>query len=246
MSDLSQPWHKELFYYTLHAELDRLSAGKKWRFAEVRCDCVLGFVPQKNPNNLYGMYNNFLSVYKYMHEKGHRDAQSESVPFPAPPASAATLFQDGGQDIFARFSIYLCLHPERAGNSELYNIGDSTQPLSMADRWPTMCKMYGLVGAPAVEKDDPRYLKPVSFVYDHMDMVKELLLFKGVKLQEVGLDTGKKSAEEWMESFTKNHDFVLDKARSTGFTEEMSFEESFGNVLGRYARAKKVYLGESA
>ncbi|KAI1853649.1 hypothetical protein JX266_001633 [Neoarthrinium moseri] len=240
MSDVPHPWHDELFYYVLHKELDSLQQGKSWKFAEIRCGPVLGFVPHKNPYNLPGIYMNFLSVYKFLQEQGHPDAKSKEVPFPAPPPSYNTLFNDGGQDIFAKFSIYLCVNPEVAGNSELYNIGDAAKPVSMADRWPYICSLFDLVGVPPLEKSDPAFVLPVSFVGSHANAVAELNKAKGYELQEIGLDTG---LEGWMEHFTFDHHLSLDKAKTAGFEEELSFQDSWRIVFDRYHRAHRCYYG---
>lgn len=187
------------------------------------------------------VYMNFLSLYKFMHETGHPAASSKEVPFPASPGSYHSRFNDGGQDIFARFSIHLCLHPDKAGTSELYNIGDSAEGKSMADRWPFICSLFGLEGKDPLEKSDPRYVLPVSFVAEHADVAERLRLDKGVELQDVGQGL---ITEAWMEKFTFDHDFCLAKARATGFEDELTIEESWKMVLDRYVLAKRAYRGE--
>lgn len=240
MCDAPQPWHDDLFYYVLRRELDRMQKGKSWKWAEVRCDMVVGFVPHSNPNNMPAVYMNFLSLYKFMHETGHPAASSKDVPFPASSGSYHTLFNDAGQDIFARFSIHLCLHPEQAGTSELYNIGDSAQGRSMADRWPFLCSLFGLEGKDPLEKSDPRYVLPVSFVAEHAGMAERLRREKGVELQGVGQGL---VTERWMETFTFDHNFCLEKARATGFEDELTMEESWEMVLDRYVVAERAYCG---
>ncbi|KAF3004580.1 hypothetical protein E8E14_005571 [Neopestalotiopsis sp. 37M] len=240
MDNIYQPWHDELFYYRLHAELDKLQQGKYWKFAEVRCGPVLGFVPHKNPYNLAAVYMNFLSVYKFLHEKGHPDAKSEKVPLPAAPGHAHTVFNDGGQDIFAEFSIYLCLHPDIGGNSEVYNIGDASQPASMVDRWPVMCSLFGLVGIPPVEKSDPAFVLPAKFVQEHPGAVEQLKEEHGVTLQEVALEDFLQAFTDWI-SF--DHHLSLEKTRRSGFNHELSVEDSWQLVFDRYHRSKRCYYG---
>lgn len=184
---------------------------------------------------------NFLSVYKFLHERGHPDAASTDIPFPAPPSSYHSVFNDGGQDIFARFSIHLCLHPDVAGNSEVYNIGDASKPASMADRWPFICSLFGLRGLPSVEKSDPAFVLPVTFVNQHADAVEQLAQERGVHLQEISLGAG---LEGWMEHFTFDHHLSLEKARATGFKEELSFQDSWRMVFERYQDAQRCYLGQ--
>ncbi|ETS81730.1 hypothetical protein PFICI_06732 [Pestalotiopsis fici W106-1] len=242
MSDVHQPWHDELFYYVLHAELDKLQKGKSWKFAEVRCGPVVGFVPHKNPYNLAGACVNFLSVYKFLHEQGHPDAKSEKIPWPAAPEDCDTLFNDGGQDIFAEFSIYLCLHPEIAGNSEVYNIGDASEPASMSDRWRVICSLFGLQGVPPVEKSDPAFVLPSKFLHDHPEAVNQLKEEQGVTLQEIALEDTIEVFTDWINF---DHHFSFTKTRKTGFDHELSLEDSWRMVFDRYHQAKHCYYGRT-
>lgn len=173
-----------------------------------------------------------------MYEQGHPDAASKEVAIPVPEMAAVT-YQDGSQDIFARFSIYLCLHPDKAGNSEVYNIGDSANSQSLNDRWPYMCSLFGLVGlVPTDMKEEPTH--PVAFL-DHADMVERLRDEKGVVLQDVLLGA---HARSWGKgaSLTKSRDMCLNKAKAVGFKEETTMQESWKTVLGRYGKSKKAYF----
>lgn len=183
---------------------------------------------------------NFLSLYTFLHEKGHPDAASKQVPFPFPPSSWHSLSNDGGQDILSRFSIYLCNHPSEGGNAELYNIADEAQPHSFAERWPHVCSLFGLEGVAPVETTAPEYITPVKFIKKYPDQVKLLEEEKGISLQNVVIADG---LEMWMELFDFNHDLIIEKAKATGFTEEMPFQDTWRIVFERYERAKKAYLG---
>lgn len=48
-----------------------------------------------------------------------------------------------------------------------------------------------------------------------------------------------------MDIFSFNTEQCLDKARATGFVEELTLEESWETVLDRYAKAKRVYFGKT-
>lgn len=186
------------------------------------------------------LYMNFLSLYKFMHEKGDPDAASSKVPFPSAPSSYNTISNDGGQDIFARFSIHLCLHADRVKSGELFNIGDESTPRSYAERWPAVCALYGLEGVAPIEPGSPEYRTPVKFAKAHPEQVQKLEEEKGVTLQGIYLEEG---LEMWMEHFDFNHDLILDKARSIGFQDQLSYELAWKKVFDRYAKAKKAYLG---
>lgn len=249
MGDIPNPYRDELFYYVLGDELNRMQKAqtqsrdrKNWKWAEVRCDVVNGFVPHASPYNLPGLYMNFLSLYRWMHEAGHADAASTRVPFPSAPACYHTRSNDGGQDVFARFSLHLCLHAAEVEveSGELFNIGDEARPRTFAERWPAVCALYGLEGVAPVEPGSAEYRTPVRFARAHPEEVRRLEEEKGVRLQGIWLEEG---LEMWMEHFNFDHDLVLNKARATGFTEELRFDEAWRLVFERYARAKKAYLG---
>lgn len=184
---------------------------------------------------------NFLSIYKLMHELGHPDASSKTVPFPGSSEAYHALYNDSSQDIFARFSIYLCLHPEKAGNSELYNIGNSPKGKSMAEHWPFVCLLFGFQGEEPLEQSNRRHVLPASFIAEHNDMAEWLRQEKGVGLQ--GLSGGQVSKREaWRNKFTGlDRNFCLDKAKAAGFQEELTIEESWSIALNRYSKAGKVY-----
>ncbi|KAL1963162.1 hypothetical protein VTN77DRAFT_8595 [Rasamsonia byssochlamydoides] len=166
--ELPQPWRDQLFYFALRDGLNALQQGKKWQWAEVRCDIVVGFVPNDNAYNLAAFFMNYLSLYAYVHGRGTR------VPFPGSPASWDILSNDGGQDIFARFSIHILLHPDKAGNAESYNIADSVKPESFSSRWPLICSYFGLIGEPPLAPDDPNFISPGRFIKEHQKELEEM------------------------------------------------------------------------
>lgn len=114
------------------------------------------------------------------------------------------------------------------------------KPRSMAERWPAVCKLYGLEGVPPVEPGSPEYRTPVKFAKAHPDEVEKLATEKGVHLQGITLEV---PLEGWMEHFDFNHDMILDKSRTVGFKEELPYWEAWKKVFDRYARAKKAYMG---
>lgn len=91
-----------------------------------------------------------------------------------------------------------------------------------------------------MEAGSEGYRTPGKFAKAHPDQVKKLEEEKGVKLQGLYFEEG---LEMWMEHFDFNHDLILDKARPTGFNEELTYGEASKKVFDRYARVKKAYLG---
>lgn len=192
---------------------------------------------------MWAAYIRFCSLYKYMHDKGHPAAKSKEVPFPELPMAYAGSYNDGGQDIFAKFSIHLCLNPDVAGNSELYNIANERKCHSLAERWPTVAEHFGLVGLPPVEPGHSEHRRTEAWMVEHADMLDKMLKDTGVGLPSMDYDY---VGDFLCGILAITHDLRLDKARSTGFMEEESFCSSFHKCFTRYEKVGRVYTGSKA
>lgn len=95
-------------------------------------------------------------------------------------------------------------------------------------------------GIPPVDTSSGKYRTPASFIKGHPEQIKLLEEEKGITLQGVSPEGG---PQTWMERFDFNHDLVIEKAKATGFKEEVSYKETWKTVFGRYEKAKKAYLG---
>lgn len=238
MSTLPPPHRSQLFYYPLRDALtNRQQHAKSWRWAELRTDMVVGFVPHPNPYNLAGTLGNYLSLYRFLHERGHPSAPSRTVPYPSPAPSFHIRNNEGNAAVFAHAALHMCLHPDRAGNGELYNVGGEAEPATYADRWPAMAAVFGLEGGGPGEV---RGGGAVGFVREHGGEVEALAREKGVVLQGVENEEG---FDAWMAVFDFDHHFELGKLRGTGFGEEVGAGELWRAVWELYARAGRCYLG---
>lgn len=161
------------------------------------------------------------------------------MPYPGHPDGWNTLSNDGGQDIFARFSLYLSLNPDKAGASELYNIADTSDGHPMSAKWPAICEYFGLVGVPPLPLGDPAYVSPAQFLEQHKEERRQMENQLGSKIQQVDLMTG---LDVWLMNFDFDHHLALDRARSTGFVEEGTPTRSWLQTFDRYRAAKKVWL----
>jgi hypothetical protein len=88
----------------------------------------VGYTPHKNQYNLPGIYMNYISLYKFMHDQGHPDSEAKDVPLVSPTISYHSVWNDGGQDMFVEFSIYTSL--EGKSNNQVYNIAECERPYS--------------------------------------------------------------------------------------------------------------------
>lgn len=189
---------------------------------------------------MWAHYIKFCSIYKYLHDTGHPACRSSEVPFPELPMACDGSYNDGGQDTFARFSIHLCLNPDAAGNSELYNIADEERCRTMADRWPVVAARFGLVGGPPVLPGHAEYRRTHDFMVENNDVVGKLAERHGVSLR--GMDCVL-DGDTMSGLLSLHHGLSLDKARATGYSAERSFEVAFGDVFDRYIKTGCVYTG---
>jgi hypothetical protein len=44
----------------------------------------------------------------------------------------------------------------------------------MADRWPFVCSLFGLVGVAPLDTQDPKFCMPIDFMEKHSNMVEKL------------------------------------------------------------------------
>ncbi|KAH0840716.1 hypothetical protein AYO21_00630 [Fonsecaea monophora] len=233
MNDIPQPYRDVLFYFALRDRLDALQKGKRWKWAEVRCDIVVGFLPHSNPYNLAGFFINYLSLVAFVQGRGAK------VPYPGHPDGWHTLSNDGGQDTVARFSLYLSVNPDKAGTSELYNIADTSDGYPMSAKWPAICEYFGLVGVPPLPLGDPTYVSPAQYLEQHKEELRQMESQLGNKIQQVDLMTG---LDIWLMNFDFDHHLALGKARSVGFVEEGTVTGSWIQTFDRYRAARKLWV----
>lgn len=161
------------------------------------------------------------------------------VPYPGHPDSWSRLSSDGGQDICARFAIHLAVNPTRAGNAELYNIADTSEGHSMADRWPAICAYFGLIGVPPLPVGDPAYVNPSDFMQRYADEKRQMESRMRTRTQEITLMG---FIGNCLMIFDFHRHFRLDKARKVGFEEEGTPEGCWLQAFDRYAEAGKLYV----
>jgi len=135
---LGPPYGEHIFYYPQIDALKELSEGKKWAFADIRPDAIVGFVPNHNPMNIAEPLALYCSLWASLNP-------SSPIPFPGPASSYKTLASNGSQDQIAKFSIFASLHKEKSAG-KAFNIADTDQGLSWENTWPGIAQWFGLVG----------------------------------------------------------------------------------------------------
>jgi hypothetical protein len=145
-----------IFYYPQVDTLSKLSAGKKWKFADIRPDAIvtshppnpeilllttafrLCFVPNHNPMNIAEPLALYLSLRKSLFP-------SFEAPFPGTSQSYTHLQSNISSDQVGRFHIYASLHLELIAG-KAFNIADVGESLSWEMVWPGIAQYFGLKG----------------------------------------------------------------------------------------------------
>ncbi|KAM0511408.1 hypothetical protein ACHAPE_009923 [Trichoderma viride] len=223
---IPQPYEDQVFYYAQHDSLQELSAGKNWRFAEIRPDLVIGFVPGGgNAMNYVQALGLFLSFY------ADRERQilepKKTVPYPGPLAVYNSHYTEIGQTTLARAHIFVS-NLDGIANGEIYNVGDSpvTAGNNWAEKWVSICAMFGLEG---VAPGDTASLSVSNYMEQHR---KEWAAFE----TKHGLTSGiiGRTSWEFMDVLTSlpvfDRHYDLTKITSAGF-------EKRSNVLQNYEEA---------
>ena len=186
----------------------------------------IGFVPNGSAFNLTSHWASYLSTYALVEGKGAK------VPFPGLERTYDSLFNEASSTMIARFSIWAALHPEKTGNGEIFNIADEAKASSMRERWPAICRYFGLEGVAPVN-DGTDQLKPSEYCKKHESIVEQ----HGVKPSSV-----------WHADFldlygwwrTADGQFSLDKVRSVGFHEEFDPVEGWYKAFDRFKAAGMI------
>ncbi|KAK5991891.1 Short chain dehydrogenase sirQ [Cladobotryum mycophilum] len=226
---IPQPYEDQVFYYAQHDVLQTLSAGKTWRFAEIRPDLVIGFVPGgNNAMNFSQALSVFLSFYADR-ETG-ADGKTKQVPFPGPAAVYNARATEVGQKTLARAHIFASNLVD-APNGEIYNVGDSplTTGNTWDEKWSRICRYFGLEGI-APEGEGAQALSVGAYMSQHEgewdDFEQKYKLVPGII---------KNTSWEFLDvlltlaAFDRHYD--LSKIAAAGFEEQSdvvgNYEETF-------------------
>lgn len=181
----------------------------------------MGFTPNGSPFNLAAHWASYPSLYALVEGKG------AAVPYPGTKDGYECLFNDASADIIAKFSIWASLHPEKAGNGQLFNIANEDKPSKMSDRWPGLTQYFGLKGVGPTK--DPSALKPGEYIKKHQHVFEE----HGIKASKV---VQSEHLDGYGYHFTFDRQLSLKKAKRAGFSEEIDSNFSWFKAFGRFKR----------
>jgi hypothetical protein len=187
-----------------------LSQGKKWVFSEIRPDAIEGFAPANSPMNIAQNLGLFLSLYASIEGKG------AAVSYPGSEKAYRALHTDCGQDVLARFTIFVSLQDQSRVSQEAFNIGDGTA-VSWEQVWPGICSYFGLKG---VGPNISGKSSGAEWIFAHKDQWSEWTKKNG--LREGFLEgTSWEFIDFLLNQADRNRHFDLSKAEEFGFKEKV-------------------------
>ncbi|KAK5109709.1 hypothetical protein LTR85_002287 [Meristemomyces frigidus] len=219
---IKPPHGDHIFYYPQIDALNHLSNGKRWKYADIRPDAIIGFVPNHNAMNLAEPIALYCSLWKSL-------GPSNEIPFPGTSETYSTLHSDCSQDVVARVHIFASLHPEITGG-EAYNVADSDTSNSWEDVWPGIAAYFGLKGVgplPEGQLAGEAWVRSESAEWDKWTREKQL---KPNVLDNTCWGFMTVLANDYA-SFDRSLD--ISKARSTGFSERRNHVQSYHIAFDR-------------
>ncbi|PTB72171.1 hypothetical protein M440DRAFT_1342790 [Trichoderma longibrachiatum ATCC 18648] len=233
---IPQPFRDQVFYYAQHDALQKLSAEKNWRFAEIRPDLVIGFVPGGgNAMNYVQALGIFLSFYAYREKDS--SGGKKSLPYPGPPAAYNSHYTEIGQITLARAHIFAS-GLEGASNGEIYNVGDSptTRGNNWAEKWASICDMFGLEGIPPEETAS---FSVAAYMAQHRDEWGNFETHHGLMHGII-----QRTSWEFMDVLTSlpvfDRQYDLTKARAAGFESRSDVLKSYEEAFALMRAAKMI------
>lgn len=131
-------------------------------------------------------------------------------------------------------NIYAAINHDKCGNGGTFNCADG-KVVTWADKWPGICKDFGLEGTPPGEEP-----------YSIGDFIKENTEAWKKLVREKGLKEGIMENFSWpflyfvMTVFDFDRQYDLGAARAVGFEEEVDTVEGFRIAFARMREAKII------
>jgi hypothetical protein len=227
---IPEPYASDIMYYAQYDLLTKLSAGKQWKFTEVRPDGISGFVPSNNAMNLAQAFGLFFAFY------GSREGKGAAVPYPGPTLAYVAKHSDVSQGVLARFHIFASLNPDKTGG-EAVNIANEDAGTSWKAKWPRLAAYFGLVGMPPKEGEDMKF-NIEKYMQDHRGEWDEWVKKNALKEGAIeGTDFSFLTIMLGRAVFGREYD--LGKARNIGWEEE---EDSVKGYLEAFEMMKTARI----
>ncbi|RDW77831.1 hypothetical protein BP6252_05884 [Coleophoma cylindrospora] len=224
------PYGDHIFYYPQIDALASLAEGKPWKFADIRPDAIVGFVPNHNPMNIAEPIGLYLSLWKSLES-------SPEVPFPGNESAYTHFHSDCSQDLVAKLHIFASLHPDKSAGKS-FNIADVDYPVSWEMVWPGICQYFDLKGVGPLPEGQGFAGEP--WARSHSD--KWDIWTKDNDLRPQVLN---KTCWDFMTIVTGpfaefNRQYDIGEVRAAGFTESIDPVKSYHVAFNRMRAAKII------
>lgn len=226
---LPKPWGDNIFYYAQYDKLVELrgKSGGTWRFAEVRPDAVVGFVPNGNPMNIAQNLGLWLSLVREI------EGEAAEVVFPGSENAYRAKHSDSSQDLVGRFTVHVSLQGD-AADGEIFNISDGVS--TWEEDWPKVCALFDLRGVGPKRGTTTGKDWVIAHKTHWADWVKNHGLKKGVL-----------EANDWdfigfLMTVESDRHMDLQKARDLGFSGEMDRTDVVKGYAAGFERMRSAKM----
>ncbi|KAK5685398.1 hypothetical protein LTS10_003476 [Elasticomyces elasticus] len=223
------PFGDHIFYYQQIDALENLNRGKKWTFADIRPDAIVGFVPNHNAMNIAEPIALYCALWKSLES-------SVEIPFPGTAETYTSLHSDVSQDVVARMHIFASLHADQTGG-EAFNIADADVSSSWKALWPGITSYFGLRG---VEPSPDGRLAGEPWVRSKSAKWEQWMQENKVKDKVLDRTCWGFMTTLANDYSTFDRSFDLSKARSIGFDERADHVQSYHKAFDRMRDARII------
>lgn len=167
----------------------------------------------------------YLSIYREVNGAG------AEVPYPGSEKAYRCTHGDTFQDTLSHLEIYAALNPDKCGGGKSFNAADGPV-LTWAEKWPKLCKHFGLVGSgPSADS-----LPVLDFVQKHRDTWKALCSKYSLRKRVID-EQGWGHVNFMLVQFDFDREFDMSHARSVGFGEEQDTVQGYFKAWERMRAA---------
>jgi len=228
---LKPPFSDQLFYHDQLDWLGSYAAQKSWTWCETRPDIIIGFAPNHSAYSLAASLAIYFSLWREINGSG------SVVPFPGTPKSWKAKHNEAGSDMIAKQTIFLSLHPKISGNGEAFNVASSPSPETWEEKWPQLCKYFGLQSAPPSEQSKEvrqyinnnldRWRKIEEKNHLRIDIAQSEVTMPGFEILHLTLA-----------DFDRHYD--LSRVYDTGFDDKNTIMDTWGLTFDRMRKGKMI------
>lgn len=232
---IPEPYASQLFYYAQADALTRLSAGKTWRFTELRPNDIIGFVPGgNNAMNFAQSLGLFLAFYAS--KNSNKSSGRPKLAFPSSPTIWNAHISDVSQRTLGR--AHLFASNLQSANGESFNIADAPSKIgtTWSEKWPQVCEYFGIEGVGPGEVEGQTW-GAVEYMRMHENEWDAWEKSKGLR-SGIFKATGWEFLEIILQMAVFDRIYDQDKFAEAGFNQTHSIPEAYREAFQIMEEAK--------